>query len=380
MLELNCDMLVVGGGVAGLAAAIAASKEDLNVILIEKELEIGFKVKGECIKRDRPIFHKIFGGPIPNKVILNELTERRIYSPSTSNYIDMPHPEPYVSIDYRLFIFELFKELAKSKCEVILTTELLEVIKEDQRVSGAICRRGAENLKIMANFIVGADGAHSKIAHLLKKPPREVFPALKLNYENLTIPNPHRIEFFLMTNPPGAMWMFPKGSTSGECGLVVWTNELPEDFDILQLWHEKNKKNELMGKIIQQAKPCYISKDYLNFGGPLNQIFGDGFVVAGDSGGHVGAIGAAGIISSMTTAYELATFIGRSLKMEQHVSPGMIEEFLTNFKRTPMQKELKNEQGLGKAFRDILFNTFRTAEVIDANWEKLQVMVSQRDF
>ncbi len=377
--KIDCDILIVGGGVAGLSAGIALSKRELNTVLIEKESEIGFKIKGEVIKKESPIFSEIFGTELPKHVITNELRERRLYSPSTRKYIDIVHTEPTVTIDYRAFILELFRELAKTKCNILLNTELMDIIDDKHLPVGGICSSENQELKIFAKYFIGADGVHSKFLRLLEpKSEREVFHALKLNYENLQIPNYRRLELYLMTDPPGAMWMFPKGPTSGECGLVVWTQDLPNDFDILELWNKKSQENKVLSKIIENAKPYYISKDFLNFGGPLKQIFGKKFVLLGDSAGHVGAIGGSGIVSCITTGYRIGNFIANALYTKKEVTEGRTQEFMKNFKRSPIQKYLKNEQSLGKALRTILFQTFKTAENIDNNWYKLEKMYTAR--
>ena len=75
----------------------------------------------------------------------------------------------------------------------------------------------------------------------------------------------------------------------------------------------------------------------------FNTIFGDGVVFVGDSGGHVGAIAAPGIISSMTTGYDCTNFISDSIKAEGIVTKEMVKEFLTEFEKSPMQKWLRNE-------------------------------------
>ena len=38
---LNCDVVVIGGGPAGLAAAISAKKNGAEVALIEREARLG---------------------------------------------------------------------------------------------------------------------------------------------------------------------------------------------------------------------------------------------------------------------------------------------------------------------------------------------------
>ena len=55
----------------------------------------------------------------------------------------------------------------------------------------------------------------------------------------------------------------------------------------------------------------------------------------------------------------------------------MVKKFLTKFEKFPMQKWLKNEQSAGKTLRNVLFEQFKTIEVIDENWEKIQQMFIQ---
>lgn len=50
---------------------------------------------------------------------------------------------------------------------------------------------------------------------------------------------------------------------------------------------------------------------------------------------------------------------------------------MVEYKKSPMQKYLKKEQSAGKTLRNILFQSFKTEEVIDENWEKLKNLVSQ---
>lgn len=381
MKELNCDVLVVGAGAAGLCAAIAAARKDLKVILIEKNSEIGYKIKGEQIKKDAPILNTIFGDKPPIHAYYKDMNSSRIYSPSTKKHINIKNPTPNVAIEYRAFIIEIFKQLSKTSCEVHVDTELVDVIKEGERVIGATCKQGSEELQINAKFIIAADGNHSVISKKLGLfQQKEVYHALKVNCENIKVPDPDRIELYLLLDPPGALWMFPRGPTSGELGLTVWTHDLPKDFDIMKMWNIVSKEHPLVKEILKDAKTFYLSRDYLNFGGPVKNIFGNGVTFVGDSGGHVGGIGAAGIISCMTTGHDIGDFVAESLKLEDSVTEGMIKEFERKYKKTPMAKFLKGEKGYGKSFRTILFETFGTAEKIDENWARLEDMVGTSGF
>lgn len=212
MEEINCDILVVGAGVAGLCSAIASARKGLNTVLIEKEPEIGHKIKGECIRREAPIFNTIFEDGLPQNVILNDISEFRFYGPNPSNYFDMPlATAPNVTIDYRLFIVELFKELSKTNSQVLLTTQFLQLIKDKNRVVGAICKKDNENINISSKYVIASDGNNSKICQDLNiSIENETYPAYKMNYENLNVENPKRVSMFVILDPPGGMWFFPK--------------------------------------------------------------------------------------------------------------------------------------------------------------------------
>jgi len=48
MERINVDVAVIGGGPAGLAAALAAKKEDVSVLILERDFELG-GILQQCI-------------------------------------------------------------------------------------------------------------------------------------------------------------------------------------------------------------------------------------------------------------------------------------------------------------------------------------------
>ena len=62
------DVLVVGGGAAGMAAALAAAEQGCGVLLAEAEEDLGGVLR-QC-------FHRGFGGGMTGPAYARELTDR----------------------------------------------------------------------------------------------------------------------------------------------------------------------------------------------------------------------------------------------------------------------------------------------------------------
>jgi len=76
---LNYDVIVIGGGAAGLAAAISAHKEDAKVLLIEREGRLGGILK-QCIHDGFGLlrFGEKLSGPEYAQRFVNEFHQRKI--------------------------------------------------------------------------------------------------------------------------------------------------------------------------------------------------------------------------------------------------------------------------------------------------------------
>jgi flavin-dependent dehydrogenase len=202
---------------------MAAGRKGLKTVLIEKESEIGHKIKGECIRKESQIFDTIFREGLPENVILNDISGFRFYAPNPSNYIDMPlTTTPYVTIDYRLFIVELFKNLSKTDCQVSLNTQFGQLIKDGEKVVGAICKKDNEKIRIHSKYLIAADGNNSMICQELNMfTQEEIYRAVKFNFENLEVENHEMISLYVLLDPPSVIWFFPKGRSSGELGITI---------------------------------------------------------------------------------------------------------------------------------------------------------------
>ena len=200
--SLNCDVLVIGGGGAGLAAAIEARTQGANVMLIEKNPELGGttawsigsfsatqtphqisegivdtpdehfedmpKFSGPLADRDNPKLRRIF---VDNA---NE-TLRWLMSMGVEFFGPMPEP-PHrkprmhnVLPNSRAYIHHLGKHAAKIGVEIRCNSRANKFLLEDDRVIGARCEMPRGITEVHAKSIVLASGDYAANRELKAK-------------------------------------------------------------------------------------------------------------------------------------------------------------------------------------------------------------------
>ncbi|MCL2445843.1 MAG: NAD(P)/FAD-dependent oxidoreductase [Oscillospiraceae bacterium] len=93
-MSIQTNVAVIGGGPAGLAAAIAASKQGADVLLIEREARLGGILK-QCVHDGFGVvrFGEKLAGPEYAQRFLNELREYPIQT-LTQTFVDKIKPHP----------------------------------------------------------------------------------------------------------------------------------------------------------------------------------------------------------------------------------------------------------------------------------------------
>ena len=217
--ELNTDVLVIGGGGAGLAAASSATENGANVILVEKMSFLG----GNTIlaggaynavdpKRQKPmniedsneLFYKqtFEGGDKKGNPKLVKILTDNAYSgiewlegkgmkfkDDVFTVLGALYPRSHKPIDPvgTGFILTYEKFLKENNVPILLDTQAKELIIENNRVVGAVVETPEEILTIKSkNGVILATGGFSK------------------NIEYRTKYNPKLTENILSTNTPAA--------------------------------------------------------------------------------------------------------------------------------------------------------------------------------
>lgn len=159
--EIKKDILIIGGGLAGLTAALHLSKNNCRVCLIEKHEYPHHKVCGEYVSNEvLPYLNELGIDPFlsgAKKISRFELTD------SKGNPIKTALPLGGFGISRYAFDNLLF-ETIKNKVEIIFDT-VEKVVFNENRFS--VTTQLQKNLQ--ADFVVGAFGKRSNIDAILNR-------------------------------------------------------------------------------------------------------------------------------------------------------------------------------------------------------------------
>lgn len=166
----EADVLVVGGGTAGVPAALAAARLGALTLLVEKFNSFGGAITWGLTITLPP--YPIVG-PILNE-ILRRLRERY------GAVVQRTGEPPFVVFDQELFKYEALLMLEEAGVEMLLNTYAVDVWLEGNRVAGVIVEnksgRQALRAKITIDCTGDADVAFRAGAPVAKAPREQLLP------------------------------------------------------------------------------------------------------------------------------------------------------------------------------------------------------------
>lgn len=174
----NTQVLVVGAGPTGLAAAASLLQLGISVRVIDRDLARSDKSKAlgvqagtlECLERS-------LGPSISKRMIAagRPVHEAHIHfderEPITINFKTIPSKYNYILILAQSETERILEEfLAANGLRVERDTELLSLEQTETQVTSRVRRGNGEEETIASNFVMGCDGSHSAVRHLLDLP------------------------------------------------------------------------------------------------------------------------------------------------------------------------------------------------------------------
>ena len=172
----NVDLLVCGGGVAGVAVAICAARNGARVLLVERYGFLGGMVTAALVITTPPLNNGI------NLEIYEKLIDRGAYR-ECMNLGDAPETQNLTAMDPEILKHELVAMLMEQAVKLLLHTYIVQSIVEDNVIKGVIIENKAGRQAILAKIVVDATG-DGDVSALAKAP-----------YETAETPSPMTMMF-----------------------------------------------------------------------------------------------------------------------------------------------------------------------------------------
>ena len=296
----NYDLVVVGGGPAGLMAARKAAESDIDVLLLEKGNGFGLKACGEAVSAPTLIDAEVKPS---SKFISNDIEGAFVYAPNEKR-VEI-RDQGYI-LKKDAFLSELASLAAKGGAEIWVESEVLDAEREPGGYEVTSQKRG-RTVSIKTKAIVGCDGVGSIIAKkFFKRKNYELIPCLQYKMVDCRFEDPHVIEVYLGSRiaPLGYAWIFPKNETTANVGIGVRNGPAKPHLDRFISDHPENFERARIAQV--QAAPVPI-------GGQIERIVNEFTMVCGDAAGQVLPMTGGGIHSSMVAGKIAGEVAGEAL-------------------------------------------------------------------
>src|SRR5436190_19489277 len=321
-MTTECDVLIVGGGPAGLAAAEAASKLNVRTIVLERQNEIGYPVHtsgGSWISDMKAL-------AIPEN-LYHPITKVVFVSPNCEVPLNY-HPAVACVLDVRGVYQHLASRaiVAGATLRVRHTAETTLV--ENDRIVGVTAKNHVgDRISIHALVTIDASGFWRHVG--VRTGMGNAFHRYGYGAEyDLYAPNYPQDELFLIMGskyaPRGYAWAFPRGNGRVRLGVGVLHPDCDDDarayldsilYDLPQLSHK-----------FKHASPIEYHTGLFPSEGPLERFSRDGLLLAGDAGGHGSTLVGEGIRFAIYSGQMAGTVAAEAVKAGD-TSAAFLERF-----------------------------------------------------
>lgn len=306
MSEDKFDVIIVGGGVAGLAASIVLAENDLEVLLVERGDYCGAKnvtggrLYGHSLEKIIPNFAD--EAPIERKVVKEKISMMSEKSSLDIGYSSKELGENKDSSSY-VVLHSKFDQYLAEKAEeagvAIITGVLVEkLLLEDGKVVGI----DATGEEMYADAVIIADGVNSILSQQIgiKKElePNQVAVGAK---EVIELSEEIINERFNLESGEGMSWLSCGDPTMGGFGGgFIYTNKDSVSIGVVATLSDIGYSNTKLTDLLERFKEHDSVAPFIKGGKTIEysahlvpeegihmvpQIYGDGFLVVGDAAG-----------------------------------------------------------------------------------------------
>lgn len=340
MKSMKYDVVVIGGRIGGSISSLFASKNDMEVLMIEKRQEIGVPV--QCAEGTTPTTFQTLEMKPSKKYICTTIDGATVHAPDGRSLIldesliegsilDKNISQGYI-LDRKVFDKHLAIESARSGTDIMVKTTVKDLIRKDGQICGVIAKHLGETMEIKADVVIAADGVESNMTRLAgldtAKNPEDICSCAQYELVGLDV-DPHWLNFYFGREiaPGGYLWIFPKGEDIANLGLGIRGS--PET--------AYNYLKKFISKF--NATPVELNVGGVPLSGPIDKTYAPGFLVLGDAAGQVDPITGGGIHITALCARIAGEVAAEAVKNED-TSSNFLKKY-DNLWRNEVENNLK---------------------------------------
>lgn len=336
---MKYDVVVVGGRIGGSVSSLFASRNDVDVLMIEKRQEIGTPV--QCAEATSYGTFETLKIKPSKKYVCSNIVGADIYTPDGTHLKMEDEKAKGLILDRKIFDKNLAIESAKAGTNIMVKTTVKDLIIKDGKVMGVVAKHLGETLNIKADLVIAADGVESNMARIagLKtfNHPNDICSCAQYEMVGVEV-HPNYVEFYFGKKiaPGGYLWIFPKGDGVANVGLGIRSSK-GTAYDYLKKFTSK-----------MDATPVELNVGAVPVAGTVPKSYTDGFIVVGDAAGHVDPITGGGIHITATCGRIAGEIAAEAIKNEKTSS-----NFLKRYEKL-WKEEVGNNLKKSLKYRKIL--------------------------
>ena len=376
MKRFDYDVVVIGGGPAGLVTSMYIAEKGFSVAVLERDKEIGVPVLcGEGVSKKIDEL-----GIIPRgRWIVSEVVGARIFSPNGTMVklsAERAGGETGYIIDREEFDKELARLSAKRGADIFLRCNARQGIFEDGKLVGVKADLDGEEVKFFAKIFVGADGVESRVGKWIgidtRLKPKDIVSCFEYTLSGIECDKDYS-DFYVGKSiaPGGYIWVFPKGDDVANVGI-----------GILGSYSRPGLAKELLDRFIESKENLRKGKAIRVLTGAVPvakpvESFRENVVLVGDAARHTDPLTGGGIMHALIGGKSAGESIAESLEendisLLKRYEERWKEVLEKKLKRNYMMKEIasgfddKTFDKLAESVKDINFEEFSTYGLIKA--------------